>query len=177
MFKMFSAIKKDSIGGAGVHVSTALGNDGKPKKKPKPSDKVEIVNTEKQDFTLAVDFTKTDDELHVVYGWASVSTIGDDHLMDLQGDKIAVPDLVKAAHDYVTNSRTGGDLHEVMGIGRVVESLVFTPEVQKSLGIDLGKVGWMIGMHVTDEGVWKRVKDGELKAFSIGGSGVRQPEA
>lgn len=176
MFKVFSALKKDSIGGAGVHVDTALGNGGQQKKKPKPSDKVETVDCTKQDFSIGVEFTKAVDEQRVVYGWASMSTNGDSHLSDLQGDKIAVADLVKAAHEFITHSRTGGDLHEVMGVGRVVESLVFTPEVQKALGIDLGKVGWMIGMHVTDEGVWKRVKDGELKAFSIGGSATRVPE-
>jgi hypothetical protein len=52
---------------------------------------------------------------------------------------------------------------------------VFAPEVQKALGVDLGKVGWFIGLKIEDVGVWKRVKSGELSAFSFGGRGVREP--
>ena len=47
--------------------------------------------------------------------------------------------------------------------------------MQKALGVDLGKVGWFIGLKIEDDGVWKRVKSGELAAFSFGGRGVREP--
>jgi len=50
---------------------------------------------------------------------------------------------------------------------------VFTKEKQKALGVDLGKTGWWVGWQITDDKIWKRIKEGELEAFSIGGRGVR----
>lgn len=179
--KFASLIAKDFTADS-VHVTTAIGNGRRKKKTRKFSDFVDALSKsvdvaeESASWSFPVEIAKSDDELRVVYGWASMSKEGDDHVVDLQGDKIAVPDLVKAAHEYVTNFRDGGDLHTTLGIGKVVESIVLTPEVQKALGIDLGKVGWFIGMKVDDDGVWKRVKSGELKAFSIGGSGSRVPD-
>jgi len=36
-----------------------------------------------------------------------------------------------------------------------------------------GPTGWFIGMKITDDEVWKKVKAGEYQAFSIGGRGNR----
>ncbi len=55
-----------------------------------------------------------------------------------------------------------------------VESLVFTPDVQKALGVDLGKVGWWIGGFVKADDTWADVKSGKLRTLSIGGSAVRE---
>lgn len=178
MAARFSDLVKDFTVDS-VHANGALGGR---KKNRKFGDFVDELNKragmadETATWSLPIDITKTDDEMRVVYGWASMAKEGDTHVMDLQGDKIDVSDLVKAAHDYVTSSRDAGDLHETFGIGKVVESIVLTLEVQKALGIDLGKVGWFIGMKVDDDNVWKRVKSGELKAFSIGGKGQRVPD-
>lgn len=35
---------------------------------------------------------------------------------------------------------------------------------------------WCMAMHVLDDGIWKRCKDGGLTGFSIGGSAQRTPE-
>lgn len=184
--KTFSQLVEKDFTASGVHVTTAIGNEGsKGKKKPASrrfSDFVRELNKRGMDdgepprWNIPLEITKTDDELRVVYGWASMAMDGGNHIVDVQGDKIDVPDLVKAAHDYVTCSREAGDLHKTFGIGKVVESIVFTPDVQKSLGIDLGKTGWFIGMKIEDDSVWKRVKSGELRAFSIGGSAERVPD-
>ena len=47
-------------------------------------------------------------------------------------------------------------------------------DVQKALGIDLGKVGWFGAMRFRDDEVWAAVKSGKFRAFSIGGTGVRE---
>ena len=86
---------------------------------------------------------------------------------------------MKAAHEFVSSSRTGGYMHakgadgSAIQVGEVVESIVFTADLQKALGIDLGRVGWFIGMHVPDAEVWKQVRAGKMGAFSIGARGVR----
>jgi len=36
---------------------------------------------------------------------------------------------------------------------------------------------WWVGVQVTDDALWEKIKSGEYKAFSIGGSGKRVPMA
>jgi hypothetical protein len=112
----------------------------------------------------------------LVYGWASIIEKDGEIVTDHQGDRITPDELVKAAHDFICNSRQGGVLHDQYGhrIGHIVESVVFTKELQDHLGIDLGKVGWLIGYQITDPKVKTLIKSGMLKAFSIGGRGRRE---
>jgi Putative phage serine protease XkdF len=162
-----------------AHVPTALGNEGRKRKfrafasaitmKPK------TVEADKRDtsFTMSVPIAKVDDDQQMIWGWASVIEEGGAVVTDKHDDKIELTELSRAAHTFMKFYRVGGDMHDTMGTGEIVESIVFTPDVQKALGIDLKKVGWFIGYHVTDADVWKRVKSGDLKAFSFGGRARR----
>lgn len=128
-------------------------------------------------FSLTAVVTKVapDDQM-LVYGWASVTEKDGQIVVDSQDDVITTDDLVKAAHEFVLSSRRHADMHMAGShVGDIVESLVFTADVQKALGIDLGQIGWFIGVKVSDPAVWKRIKSGEYKAFSIGGTGKRVP--
>lgn len=132
-------------------------------------------------LTGEVGFAKRDDERRVVYGWASIIKVAGEPVVDHQGDLIEEADLIDAAHDFVSKARRGGVMHiqrdngDTVEIGEVVESVLFTEDMQKSLGMDLGKTGWFIGLKVSSDEVWKMVKDGDLQAFSVGGSGMREP--
>jgi len=117
-------------------------------------------------FTAKI--TKSDSASRIVWGWASVIEKDGESIFDHQGDRIAEDVLAKAAHDFVSDYRVGKVMHSGRKVGALVESVVFTKELQKALGIDLGKVGWFIGMRVSED-VFKRVESGELQAFSIGG--------
>jgi hypothetical protein len=119
--------------------------------------------------------TKVDEDRQLVYGWALVSTERGASIVDLQDDVVDTDDLRDTAHAFVKGDRTLGRMHVQMGVGEVVESVVFTKALQDALGIDLGCEGWFIGVHVTDPETWQSVKKGELTMFSIGGSGVREP--
>lgn len=158
---------------ADVHTNSASGDD-KKKKKPKVNGGEVTMKADEADFSVSLPVSKLDDDLRMVWGWASVVEEGGVIVTDTQGDQIDIADLSKAARDFMNFSRLGGDMHSVMGVGTVVESIVFTPELQKALGVDLGKVGWFVGFHVTDDKVWKRVKNGELQAFSFGGRARRE---
>lgn len=124
-------------------------------------------------------------ELRVVYGWANVIEIDGEEYEDDQGDLISESELLVAAHNYMSEARSGKVMHEGVEIGEVVEALVFTNFLQEQLtiearkighsGCDLGMVGWFIGMRVTDDETWERVKKGEFNAFSIGGQSFRVP--
>lgn len=125
---------------------------------------------------------KVNDELKVVYGWASVITKNNTVVTDTQGDQITPSELVKCAHDFITEARVGGFMH-VPGIegGQIVESMVFTYDIQKALDIEVRDAdgnhieGWLIGYKVDSDALWKRVKSGEFAEFSIGGEGQRVP--
>lgn len=163
-----------NVTASAVHVPTALGNESmvadKPKK-PKPKKTHESSETP---FEITIDVDKRNDDQQIIYGWAYITHEGGNVVTDLQGDQIDIDDLSKSAHDFMLAHRVGGSMHDALGIGQVVESLVFTPDVQESLGIDLGKSGWFIGMKVHDSDVWDRVKTGELAALSIGGQARRE---
>jgi Putative phage serine protease XkdF len=169
---------KDAVAGD-THTRTALGNEGRRKFKPFLSAitaKPKVTETAKLDaaWSLSLPISKVDDDQHMVWGWASVIEEGGSVVTDKQDDQIEIAELSKAAHGFMRDSRVGGDMHEALGVGDVVESIVFTSDVQKALGVDLGKVGWFVGIHVTDADVWKRVKSGDLKAFSFGGRARRE---
>lgn len=124
-------------------------------------------------FEFSGEFTKVDEEQQLVYGWASVIEDNGRPVVDSQGDVISPRELVKAAHNFVTTSRAAKQMHQGGKVGEIIESVVFTDEMQKVLGINLGKVGWWVGMKIHSDDVWKRVKSGELREFSIGGRGQR----
>jgi hypothetical protein len=122
---------------------------------------------------LFADIAKIDDEQRLVYGWASVYEQDGQPVIDKQRDRISEGEVVKMAQRFVTDARVAKALHQSAPVGRVVESLVLTRDIQKSLGIDLGKAGWFVGMKIDDPATWDRVKSGELRTLSIGGKGVR----
>lgn len=121
----------------------------------------------------AFNVRKVDEEKRLVFGWFSVCEKGGEPVFDREGDMIPPDELEKAAYDFVLNARVAGEVHMRKGVGDLVESIMFTVEKQEALGIDLGMVGWWGGFKVTDDTVWKSIKDGDYPMFSIGGSGTR----
>lgn len=121
---------------------------------------------------------KADEERHLVFGWASVANLEDGSVVeDYQRDVLDVYDLENAVYEYCLYFRDGGEMHQRRGIGVMVESIVFTPDKIKALGIPEGVLpyGWWLGLKITDESVWEKVKSGTYRMFSIEGEAVRQP--
>lgn len=131
------------------------------------------------EFEIFADIQKADDELRVVYGWASIVQKDGKPVIDAQGDIVPVIELQKAAHNFVSDARSGGVMHikdadgKIVKVGEIVESVIFTQDLQKALGVDLGQVGWFIGYRVEHDGIWDGIKKGDYPAFSIGGGGFR----
>ncbi len=117
---------------------------------------------------------KADDEQRMIWGWASVAVEKGRQVVDTQGDIIDMVDLQKAAHAFISDYREAASMHRKREIGTVVESIVFTKALQDALGVDFDREGWFVGVHVEDDATWAKVKSGELRAFSIGGSGIRE---
>ena len=119
---------------------------------------------------------KFDTSRRLVFGWASVSVDADGNaVVDSDGDVVPIAELELAAYDFVQFSGEGRAMHEGNTVARLVESMVFTPDKIAALGIE-GQVplGWWVGFKVFDDGVWARVKNGELSMFSIGGRAKRE---
>lgn len=119
---------------------------------------------------------KSDDEKKLAFGWANVSlTESGEQIEDWQQDIIDPEVLEQAAYQFVELYREGGEMHERGGAAVLIESVVFTTDKMKVLGIPEGTlpVGWWIGFKVTDSDVWEKVKDGTYSMFSIEGEAER----
>ena len=109
-----------------------------------------------------------------VFGWANVSVKDDgETIVDAHGDEIPIEELENAAYGHVLEFRATGQSH-VGGItGRLIESVVYTPEKIKAMGLQKDAVpqGWWVGYQIDDPDVWAGVKSGKFRAFSVQGIG------
>ena len=121
---------------------------------------------------------KADDDKRLAFGWASISIRTDGNLIiDYQGDILEPEVLEEAVYNFVEFYREGGEMHERGDCAVLIESVVFTEEKMKAIGIDPGTIpiGWWIGFKVYDDDVWSKVKDGTYPMFSIEGTAQRIP--
>tara|TARA_R100000093_G_scaffold70881_2_gene45095 strand:- start:64 stop:492 length:429 start_codon:yes stop_codon:yes gene_type:complete len=116
---------------------------------------------------------KSDEEQRLVYGWASVITEKGEPVVDRQGDVIKPDTLVKAVNNFMEHVRVGKQMHDGDQIGVVVHSWPCTNEINKSVGLEADREGWLVAFKVYDDEVWADVKAGKLAAFSIGGRAVK----
>lgn len=124
-------------------------------------------------YEMTFDVTKSRDDLGLVSGWANVSVNANGSIpMDWQDDIIPPEVLEDAAINFMQDFRGSGVEHEGVEQGCVVESIVFTKEKQQAIGIPSGCVpeGWFITVKVQDKELFKAVKEGKYKMFSIQGS-------
>lgn len=117
---------------------------------------------------------KVDSEQRLIYGWASVTKVNDEYVVDRQGDVIPGPVLEQAVNKFMEHVRVGKTMHKGEETGKVIHSLPVTKEICDALGIHSDREGWIVAYKVYDDAVWDRVKSGELRAFSIGGRAQRE---
>lgn len=128
--------------------------------------------------------SKIDEDRRQVFGWANLAIIDGQPVTDLQGDYVPLEEIEKSAYRYMLTSRVGGHMHKrvskfagdvALHTSDIIESFVVTPEKLVAMGLapDALPWGWWLGHQVNDEGVWQRVKSGELTGMSIHGSGIR----
>ena len=126
-------------------------------------------------WSVAVPISKLATEQQLAFGWASV--IADESgaaVIDHQEDRISIPELEKAAYEYVQSSRQSTEMHDKLGVAELIESCMITPEKREAMGMNEGITGWWVGFRVIDSEVWEKVKDGTYSEFSIGGTAKRK---
>jgi Putative phage serine protease XkdF len=147
----------------------------------KPLKPVNPVSKGIGDVVWETEISKVDVDKRQVFGWATVTHVDGQEVVDLQDDYIPMEEIEKAAYNYVVSSRKGGDMHAREGDGPkhtadLIESVIFSPEKIEKMGLDpatFPKMGWWLGMKVNDEEQWELVKKGERTGFSIHGKGTR----
>jgi len=129
-------------------------------------------------MTIAAEIRKINEDEQLVFGWAYVSADADgDLVVDHDDESIEPGELEKAVYEYVLDFRGTGVEHQGEAVGRMVESLMITPEKAEAMGLEDPQVtGWWVGYHVDDPAVFAKVKAGEYEMFSIqGGAHERVP--
>lgn len=126
-----------------------------------------------------VQISKYHDDEQLVFGWASVAKdVNGEAPLDWQGDVIEPLDLEKAVYKFNLEFRESNEMHVPGTVnGTLVESVMFTKEKMKAMGIPEGVVpeGWWVGFKISDQQAYRKVKAGIYKMFSIEGKATRVP--
>ena len=114
---------------------------------------------------------KVNEDEQLVFGWAWVSADAAGELVvDSHGDVIEPEEIEIAAYNYVLEARDAGQMHEGESLGKMVESVLVTPQKAEAMGLPKTDfVGWWVGFHIEDAEVFGKVKSGELPMFSVQG--------
>lgn len=131
----------------------------------------------KQD-EVNVQIAKMQEDKQLVFGWANVCKTAEGSIpLDWAGDVIDIDDLEPSAYGHVLKFRAMGENHRGQAQGVLVESMVFTKEKLKALGLaeNATNLGWWVGYYVPDKKVFEKCKSGEYSMLSIQGDGVREP--
>jgi hypothetical protein len=123
-----------------------------------------------------LEISKFYDDEQLVFGWASVARdASGTRPLDWQDDYIDAEDLEPAVYKFNLDYRDTNEMHSGPVKGKLVESVMFTKEKMKAMGIPEGVVpeGWWVGFKIDDRETYMKVRQGIYKMFSIEGSGQR----
>ncbi len=124
---------------------------------------------------MDADVCKVDEDLGLVMGFAIICKHNGEDYFDRQDDHIPESSMLKAATDFMRNSRVMGEMHKVdtqkkaEARGTVVFAFPLTTDIAKSLNIETQTTGLLVGMMPDDDEILGKFKSGEYTGFSIGG--------
>jgi hypothetical protein len=171
-FRSLFGKEQPSVGD--VHATSSGKGRGKKRKPLIPAVVGDVGKGEAGEFEFAVAVTKVDQAQQMIFGWASVSSVNGEDIIDKQGDIVPIEALEKGVYDYVLYSREHGDMHSKVGCGKLIESMVFTPK-KAAAGITARNengepmMGWWGGWKILDKKVWDAIAAGDRPELSIGG--------
>jgi hypothetical protein len=119
---------------------------------------------------------KVDEGLGLVFGWAIVCKAEGKDYYDTQGDHIPEGAMLKAAADFMANSRVAKEMHAGDEKGSVVFAWPMTADIAKAMGIETKQTGLMIAMKPDNAEILSKFKDGTYTGFSIGGRRIKDRE-
>lgn len=126
-------------------------------------------------FQTRIPVCKVDSSLGLVFGWAIVCSEDGEPYFDVQGDHIPEQSMIKAATDFMANSRAAKEMHRGDETGQILYAFPMTSDIAKALDIETKRTGLLIGMKPSPE-VLGKFKDGSYTGFSIGGDYIENEE-
>ena len=117
------------------------------------------------DYQLDLPIYKLDDEERIVMG-----VVYEPDIVDAQGDSASGPEIRKAAHRFMQESRMIGVMHKDSASGKIdiVES--YTAPVSFRLGKQqISKGTWIMVLKVKDDEIWAGVKSEKYTGLSMSG--------
>lgn len=132
--------------------------------------------SEPDNFRIA----KIDESLGLVMGWAIICKVDGEPYYDLNIDRdtgARVPEhvpedtMLKAACDFMMNSRAGNEMHAGPDVGSYVFAFPMTSEIAKAMGIETNKTGLLVAYKPSPE-VFSKFKEKAYTGFSIEGRRV-----
>ena len=128
------------------------------------------------EFETSVEITKYDEDLGLVFGYAIICKKDGEDYFDRQGDHIPEDAMLEASLDFMRHSRIADEMHKNDEMGTIVYSMPVTEEIADSLGWgEIKKTGWAVAVYPNEE-MLKKIRKGELTAFSIGGVRIEDEE-
>ncbi len=128
---------------------------------------------EPADKRTFVEFSKVDENLGIILGFALVCKINGEDYYDLEGDHVPEATMLKSASGFMKHSREARTMHGKQRTGDIVFAFPLTTDIAKSLGIQTEMTGLLIGMMPDDPEVLRMAREGKLRGFSIGGRRIK----
>lgn len=134
-----------------------------------------------QEFLYTGRIEKVDETLGLVFGWLMISKIREEvggpliDYVDVQGHNITDDGILKAASDFMLNSRMQDDQHNECPSGQAVFAMPMTQEIADAYGFGpVPMTGLMFAAKPSPESLSK-FKVGDFTGFSIGGAHLSPP--
>ncbi len=127
-------------------------------------------------FSTSAEVVKVDEVLGLVMGFAIVCEEEGEPYFDVQGDHIPEDSMLKAALDFMENSRVAGEMHSGDGKGTVVFAWPMTTDIAKAFGIVINRTGLMVALRPSDDAMLEKFRDGTYTGFSIGGKRIEDED-
>ncbi|GIU80176.1 MAG: hypothetical protein KatS3mg005_3414 [Bryobacteraceae bacterium] len=110
-------------------------------------------------LTIRVQAARQDQELGIIWGYASVADI-----LDEQGDLIPQDELIRAVYEFMENYYRGETTIRV-NHGKPAQAVL----VESTFHLLGTNAAWFVGVKLLDEDLREAARRGEISGFSIGG--------
>jgi hypothetical protein len=127
---------------------------------------------------------KVDESLGLVFGYAIICKVNGQDYYDLNIDPNGnrtpehIPEntMLKAAADFMQNSRAGNEMHSGSEQGTYVFAMPWTTDIAKAFGVSAPKVTGLMVCYKPPKSVLAKFLDGTYTGFSIEGGRVAVQE-
>ena len=131
----------------------------------------EFAKSDEQEIEVQFEFVEKSEFQQIVYG---IALIPDQ--VDSQGDTITKEQIEKVAHQFMMDCRQNDLQHQqVLPQSKTIPVESYLAPVDFQLGSKLIKAGsWIVATKIYDPSVWGMIMNGEIRGYSIKGTGQRK---